>query len=396
MNILYLCYWGLSEGLTQATVFPHLKLLAASDKVEQIIFVTIERNGAGGNPAEIPGHPKVVYRPLVSRNFPVNLLNKINDFVIFPGALKSLIREFDIKKVIARGSPAGALVYKICKEKQIPYYVESFEPHADYMLESDVWRKSDPRYLFQKKWEEKIKSTAAGLMPVAENYKAQLVTEGVCSSRIVTVPCSVDLQRFAFDDGQRQRIREKLQVAPGALVSIYVGKFGGIYYDEEAFELFRRLMKIVPSLVIIILTPDNHAALFDKIEKFGLPKERFRILTATHQEVPYYLSAADFALATIKPAPSRKFCSAIKVGEYWANGLPVLITTGVGDDSDIIGRQQIGAVLPLDWQDRDDRYLETVVGKLRMRNGRQAIAEVARRYRSLERCVEAYKHFGLL
>lgn len=66
-----------------------------------------------------------------------------------------------------------------------------------------------------------------------------------------------------------------------------------------------------------------------------------------HLEVLDYLSAADFTFATVKSAPCRLFCSAIKIGEYWASGLPILPTPGVGDDSAISEAEGGGAVFGL-------------------------------------------------
>jgi len=78
----------------------------------------------------------------------------------------------------------------------------------------------------------------------------------------------------------------------------------------------------------------------------GFDKDiRIIVLLAKHDEIPKFLSASDVAFATIRPAPSRHFCSAIKVGEYYANGLPVIITDGVGDDSDIILNEKVGVIV---------------------------------------------------
>ena len=96
-----------------------------------------------------------------------------------------------------------------------------------------------PRYLFQRHWEKRQKQLALGLMSVAENYRQQLISEGVPSDRIVTVPCSVDAMAFAYDATAGQRVRQRLSyAAPAPVVGIYVEKFGNIYYDEEVFELF--------------------------------------------------------------------------------------------------------------------------------------------------------------
>ena len=38
----------------------------------------------------------------------------------------------------------------------------------------------------------------------------------------------------------------------------------------------------------------------------------------------------------VKPVPTKRYCTPVKDGEYWALGLPVIITEGISDDSGII------------------------------------------------------------
>jgi len=61
--------------------------------------------------------------------------------------------------------------------------------------------------------------------------------------------------------------------------------------------------------------------------------------------VPRYMQAGDFAICPVKPVPTKKYCTPVKDGEYWALGLPVVITADISDDSEIIKENGIGAVL---------------------------------------------------
>ncbi len=79
----------------------------------------------------------------------------------------------------------------------------------------------------------------------------------------------------------------------------------------------------------------------------GLKREQVEIQFVPHAEVPGWLSAADFAFATIKPAKSRKYCCPVKDGEYWASGLPILLTDGVGDDYLLLQIANAGSVFDL-------------------------------------------------
>ena len=54
---------------------------------------------------------------------------------------------------------------------------------------------------------------------------------------------------------------------------------------------------------------------------------------------------ADFALTPIKPIPSKQYSTPVKDGEYWALGLPVIITPNISDDSEIIEAKGIGAII---------------------------------------------------
>jgi hypothetical protein len=394
MRILFLSYWGLHDGLTTSTVFPHLRLLEERPDVTAIRLVTIERGAKAQQPIILSlnfAANKISFEPLRSRPSRNVFLNKIEDFTRFPTELIKQVAEFKPNFILARGAPAGALAYLVWQKTKLPFYVESFEPHADYMLESGVWRRYDPRYLFQRYWEKRQKQLALGLMPVAENYRRQLIAEGVPAARIATVPCSVDAKAFAYSEPDRLRMRQHLGFSTETIVGIYVGKFGGIYYDEEAFKVFRATADhFGPGFRLVLLTPDPELVVQQKLAAAGLAKIAY-VTKAAHHEVPTYLSAADFAFATIKPAPCRLYCSAIKVGEFWDSGLPILLTPGVGDDSSLIEAEGGGAIFDVDRPQSIPAACSQVQDILRRSDYRHSIHKIAVQHRSINLAREAYQ-----
>jgi hypothetical protein len=126
----------------------------------------------------------------------------------------------------------------------------------------------------------------------------------------------------------------------------------------------------------------------------GLDPSRVVSCFVPHAEIPSYLAVGDFAVNTTKPLPSRRYNTSIKDGEYWALGLPLVITTGISDDSEIVAREGIGAVL----RDLSPGAYRDAVGEIdRLLTGqhRAALAErirdVARRWRSPAIAEEVYR-----
>ena len=394
MRVLFLSYWGLNDSLTVSTVFPHLQLLQQRPDVEAVLLITIERDGRMPEFRLPFSAPKITYTSLRSKPGRNVLVTKTDDFRRFPRELAELAIEHRSDFLLARGAPAGALAYLVWKQSKLPFYVESFEPHADYMLESGVWQRYDPRYLFQRYWERKQKELARGLMPVAENYRRQLIKEGVPAHRIVTVPCSVNLINFSYDVNRRAQVRAQLRISANAVVGVYVGKFGDIYYDQEAYELFRAAAEYFGvEFRLIVLTPNSLEEVRSHLAAVGLDGSRSFVTKAPHHEVPGYLSAADFAFAPIKSADCRQYCSPIKVGEYWASGLPVVLTEGVGDDSNIIQQEGGGAIFNVEQPASIPAAMQRVAAILREPDYRTQISALAARYRSLDRAQQAYATF---
>ena len=96
---------------------------------------------------------------------------------------------------------------------------------------------------------------------------------------------------------------------------------------------------------LLLLTPQRREDLGPMMRNAGCDPGIFIIQAVPHAEVADWMGLADFALTPVKPVPTKALCTPIKDGEYWALGLPVIITPGISDDSAIIERHSIGAVL---------------------------------------------------
>lgn len=387
-------YWGLNDPLTISTVFPHLKILSKFEHVDKIILVTIERPEESDiyheHDLEVP---KVRHIPLKSKNFPISKLNKTFDFSYFPKQYAKIAEENEVDLMICRGAMIGALGYLTNKRTGIPFYVESFEPHGDYMIESGVWSKHGIRNRFQQKWEKREMDYASGIMPVSYNYAKEITEKGVDEQKVRVIPCCVNMDNFGFSQEARDSIREELGIEKDQVAGIYVGKFGGMYFDTEAFDIFSKAYDYFGDRFrLIILTPNPAQEVRENLMRAGIPSDRVFVDIKPHADVPNYLSAADFAYALYKPSPSKQYLSPVKVGEYLGNGLPVMITDGVGDDHIYLPEEQAGVTFK--YPDADfEKYFGQMDKLVSEENIRERIREVAQKHRSFEIARNVYSYF---
>lgn len=388
MRILFLSYWELNDGLTKSTVLPHLRILARIPEIESIVYCSIERTIRSVSPLSLDS--KVIHVPLFTGK---SYLHKVLDFIKLPLRLVRLLRTYEIDIMICRGAPSGSLGYLAHKRSGIRYVVESFEPHAQYMAESGVWKSYGLRYFFQCKWEKAQIDTAFMISTVSENYRNHLIQGGMDRKKVFAVPCAVEIGKFSLDLVKRSQMRKRLKFEDSCIVGIYTGKFGGLYYDDEAFQIFGVAFQCIRDFRLIILTPDNQQIVTSRLMDAGIAPEKVVVGHVDHEMVPQYLSAADLAFALYKPSPSKRYLSPVKVGEYWANGLPVLLTKGVGDDGEIIQNEGGGAEFSLAEQDSLSGALyslEKIIRNNEREKNASHIIPLAIKHRDFKRVEEFY------
>ncbi len=344
MRILYLCGWSFHEGLTRASAIPSVRVLAGRTGVEHLLFCTLERKEEWLLDASQAKLIAALGKNV--QHWPIPILGggffaKLREHTSVLHRIAVLCAKKHIHMLWARGSMAGAMAYRLHKRLHIPFVVESFEPHASYMHAAGVWRCYDPRYVLQHHWEQQQKKYAWKLLPVTHGYATRLKKEGVPPKRLEVLPCTVSAKTFAFSAAARRVGRKALGVSEKDILGVYVGKFGQLYLSpKEAAQFFASLRAAgLQPLKLLILTPQFPSIIASALQHVGFSSTHYFLKTVAHQHVPDYLSAADFAFSLHRALPPMRYISAIKNGEYWANGLPILLPKGVGDDYEIVTRE---------------------------------------------------------
>jgi glycosyltransferase involved in cell wall biosynthesis len=90
--------------------------------------------------------------------------------------------------------------------------------------------------------------------------------------------------------------------------------------------------------------------------------------------------------------PTKRFCTSIKDGEYWAMGLPIVISPNISDDSDIIEQEEIGIVMDFADKDQFEPSLAQLDTLLQRKNDlKEKIRNTGQRYRSFDIAENIYR-----
>jgi hypothetical protein len=65
-----------------------------------------------------------------------------------------------------------------------------------------------------------------------------------------------------------------------------------------------------------------------------------------HHEVPVRLAGAHVGFLLRRSSPVNEVSSPTKFGEYLAAGLPVVMTDGIGDFTDLAMQENVGLIIP--------------------------------------------------
>jgi glycosyltransferase involved in cell wall biosynthesis len=214
---------------------------------------------------------------------------------------------------------------------------------------------------------------------------------GVEVKNFFVKPACVDLEKFSSFEKNISLIKEL--GFENKIVCVYAGKLGGIYLKEEVFDFIKLCYdQWKDNFRFLMLTNATKEEINIEIQRINLPENIVVSKFVYHDEVPRYLSLGDFAINPVKPVPTKRYCTSIKDGEYWAMGLPVVISPQISDDSEIIEKENTGIVVNFSDKVALVRAIEKLEALLKDNVGlKEKIRKIAVRYRSFEIARGVYK-----
>jgi glycosyltransferase involved in cell wall biosynthesis len=388
-NMMVLTQWSFQDALVQTYTLPYVKIIRSNISVNRkIILVTAEQSQIALNKKEtdkINNEWKQINMRLFTLPYRKFGIKKIlaSGFQFFK--LYWLIRKEKIKVIHAFCTPAGSIAYLLCKITGAKLVIDSYEPHAEAMVENGSWKKTSLAYKILFALEKKQSKQASFIISAAQGMKQYAKEKyDIEIKNHFVKPACVNLQQF-YPHEKNAGLLKELGL-DNKIVCVYAGKLGGIYLKEEVFNFINACSKYWKNdFRFLMLTNALPEEINKEIKRAAIPNDIVISKFVFHHDIPEYLSLGDFAINPVKPVPTKRYCTSIKDGEYWAMGLPVVISPDISDDSAIIEKEKTGVVLNFSNPDEINSAIVKIEEMLKnpvvLKNKIRAIAE---KYRSFE------------
>ena len=348
-NILVLTHWSYKDALIQTYTLPYLEMIRniLPDNYK-IILVTAEQKNLALTTEEIKNinenwkEKNMAFSPLPYERFG---WRKMIDTALQVRQLARLTKKEKIKVIHSFCTPAGGIAVLVSKLTGLPIIADSYEPHAEVMVENGTWKKNSISFKILKRLEKALTKKAICFIGTTSAMKEYAKTRYETEIKNLFVkPACINFSQFS--PGEKDNELVKKYRLENKIVGIYAGKLGGIYLKEELFDLIKCCYDFWGDRFrFFMITNASKEEIDEQIKRTGLPQEVVISKFCFHHEVSKHLSLGDFGINPVKPGPTRRYCTSIKDGEYWAKGLPVIITKDISDDSGIIRENGIGAEL---------------------------------------------------
>ncbi len=398
-NILVLTYWSYKEGLIQTYTLPYVRMIRNNiPKNKKVYLFTLEKEELKLSPDERKAASKklkeegIIWMPF--KYFPFGRAAYFKWMMLLPRLWFKIIFG-GISHIHCWCTPPGMIGYILSIFSGKTLVLDSYEPHAEAMVENGDWTKESKSYKLLFKYEKKQSHRAKHIISATEgmrNYAYQKY--GLTISNFYVKPACVNLDLFSKDKIKDSTLLKELGLED-KMVCVYAGKLGGIYYDIEVFQFIKAAADFWgDQFRFLFLTNHKRDEIDTYCKKVGLSTETVINKFVMHTDIPKYMGLADFGITPVKKIPTKRYCTPIKDGEYWALGLPVVISPDISDDSDIIRENGIGVICdfenPSIFRTVIER-LDTFISETPKEEAYSKIRYIANRYRNFSVAEKIYK-----
>ena len=388
-SVLYISYDGMMEPLGQSQVLAYLKKLAIGRKIYLLSF---EKS-----------------RDLLNKNEFENLKNEIKNsninwvylryhknptllataWDIIRGILVclSIVIKYRVRIVHARSYVTSliALVTKRLTGVKYIFDMRGFWP--DEKVDGGSWQAKGILYRITKGFERRFILESDHLVSLTDAGIREIkcftyISENMPPYSII--PTCADLRHF-----NPSRNINFLSARKSFILG-YIGSVGGYYMFDEVLSCFTMLISIRTDAQLLIVNRDQHDYIKNRLVAFGIPDSMVELTSASHNQMPIYISRMDAGIFFYRPSFSKLATAPTRLAEFLGSGKPCLSNAGVGDMTEVLESGGVGVAIKSFDQDSILDALNNLLAMVANPRTSDKCVEVAENHFSLDNGVRKY------
>ncbi|MDQ3048359.1 MAG: glycosyltransferase [Bacteroidota bacterium] len=205
-NILILTYWSYHDALIQTYTLPYVRLISKHAADQKIILLTLDKEEI----SQIPPEGNIEFLSLSYIPFGAKAGIKWISYLL---KLRKLIADKKITTIHCWCTPAGMIGYLLSKITGCRLIIDSYEPHAEAMVENGEWKRNSAAFRILYYFEKLQTHNASYLIATTEGMKEYAAkTFGYKGLNFFTKPACVDLQLFSDLNIKKDELLDRLNL----------------------------------------------------------------------------------------------------------------------------------------------------------------------------------------
>jgi glycosyltransferase involved in cell wall biosynthesis len=254
--------------------------------------------------------------------------------------MRSELCESEITHVYTRSFIGASLARKLAKQLGA---LSIFDVRAMVGQEQQLERGAGVKASVCSYLELRESCLADRLSTVSDNLKTYLRSE-TGREDVTVIPSCFNESTFHFDAVARKDIRGTFDLRNEDTLLCYSGGTNSWQRIEDIVSVLKGVCSSNERCKALFLTT-NPDEVTRRLIQSQFPAGASFVRKCAHTEVHRFLSAADIGIIMRHDIFVNNVASPVKVAEYLACGLPVILTRGIGDYSEILPAAGVGLLL---------------------------------------------------